>query len=141
MLSKNELEFLKSPESFNSDYSRVLRCRIKAKTAQLHEQLALFEGSGLSVTENCNGITEFCNSKMSLNQVLLEICGAFGGIWTRDHYLTKVTPHRARLRRQMGFSLKEHNLGHKELTVPPAQKPKRQPNLTDHAHPQQGLRL
>ena len=25
--------------------------------------------------------------------------GAFGGIWTRDHYLTKVTPHRARLRR------------------------------------------
>ena len=27
--------------------------------------------------------------------------GAFGGIWTRDHYLTKVTPHRARLRRQI----------------------------------------
>jgi hypothetical protein len=50
--------------------------------------------------------------------------GAFGGIWTRDHYLTKVTPHRARLRRQFSFSLKEHSLGHKELTVFEDQKPK-----------------
>jgi hypothetical protein len=31
--------------------------------------------------------------------------GAFGGIWTRDHYLTKVTPHRARLRRHFVFLL------------------------------------
>ncbi len=72
MLSKIELEFLKSPESFSADYSRVLRHRIKAKTAQLHSELALLEGSGLSVTENCNGVTEFCNgqqNKQGLNHV------------------------------------------------------------------------
>ena len=79
MLSKNELEFLKSPESFNADYSRVLRCRIKAKTAQLHKQLALLEVSGLSVTENCKGVTEFCNGQQnqkSLNQA------DFGNQWS-----------------------------------------------------------
>ena len=45
--------------------------------------------------------------------------GAFGGIWTRDHYLTKVTPHRARLRRQMCVPVKELLLGNKTLTVTP----------------------
>ena len=41
---------------------------------------------------------------MGVNQAFSMIrgkVGAFGGIWTRDHYLTKVTPHRARLRRQI----------------------------------------
>ncbi len=33
--------------------------------------------------------------------------GASGGIWTRDHYLTKVTPHRARLPRHARFIVKE----------------------------------
>jgi hypothetical protein len=32
--------------------------------------------------------------------------GASGGLRSRDHYLTKVTPHRARLPRHSGFSLK-----------------------------------
>ena len=36
MLSKIELEFLKSPENFSADYARVLRHRIKAKTVQVH---------------------------------------------------------------------------------------------------------
>ncbi len=71
MLSKIELEFLKSPESFNADYSRVLRHRIKAKTAQMRDELALLEGSGLSVTENCDNVTEFCNGQQSLNQAAL----------------------------------------------------------------------
>jgi hypothetical protein len=72
MLSKVELEFLKSPESFNADYSRVLRHRIKAKTAQLRSELALLKGTGVSVTENCNGITEFSNGKTSLNQAYFD---------------------------------------------------------------------
>jgi hypothetical protein len=72
MLSKIELEFLKSPESFNADYSRVLRHRIKAKTAQLRSELALLEGAGVSVTENCNGVTEFSNGNQGLNQGAFE---------------------------------------------------------------------
>ncbi len=68
MLSKVELQFLKSPKSFSVDYGRVLRHRIKAKTVQLHKELALLEGAGLSVTENCNGITELSNGEQSLNQ-------------------------------------------------------------------------
>lgn len=35
---------------------------------QLSEQLALPEVAGLSVTENCNGVTEFSHGKRSLNQ-------------------------------------------------------------------------
>ena len=61
MLSKIELEFLKCPENFNGDYRRVLRHRIKAKTHELQDELALLEVSGLSITKNCNGVTEFSN--------------------------------------------------------------------------------
>jgi hypothetical protein len=44
--------------------------------------------------------------------------GASGGIWTRDHYLTKVTPHRARLpRRAYAVPVKELLLANKMLTV------------------------
>ena len=68
MLSKIELEFLKSPENFNADYTRVLRHRIKAKTVQMRDELSLLEGSRLNVTENCNCVTEFCNGKQSLNK-------------------------------------------------------------------------
>ena len=52
--------------------------------------------------------------------LIKEMDGAFGGIWTRDHYLTKVTPHRARLRRLKGVPVKELLLGNKMLTVKPA---------------------
>ena len=58
---------LKSPENFNADYARVFRHRIKAKTAQLHSELALLDGS-TGITENCNGVTEFCNGNQGLNQ-------------------------------------------------------------------------
>ena len=75
MLSKSELEFLKSPESFSADYSRVLRHRIKAKSAELRDELALLAGSGLNITENCNGVTEFSNgqqTQISPNQAAFE---------------------------------------------------------------------
>ena len=68
MFSKAELAFLKSPEKFDPDYSRVLRCRIKAKSAQLRETLLLLQNLGLSVTENCNSVTEICNINPNSNQ-------------------------------------------------------------------------
>jgi hypothetical protein len=74
MLSKVEVKFLKSPEKFGADYARVLRHRIKAKSAQLRSELALLDMSGPSVTENCNGVTEFCNgqhNQQSSNQAAL----------------------------------------------------------------------
>ena len=74
MLTKTELQFLKSPESFSGDYSRVLRHRIKAKTSQMRDEFVLLESAGISVTENCNGVTEFCNGQQnqkSPNQAVL----------------------------------------------------------------------
>jgi hypothetical protein len=82
MLSKTELEFLKSPEKFDPDYSRVLRCRIKAKSAQLRKALLLLEGNDLSVTGNCNGVTEYCNANPSPNQAYFNNGSAGNGIRT-----------------------------------------------------------
>ena len=65
LLSKIELEFLKSPENFNADYARVLRHRIKTKRAQMHDELTLLVGAHLGITENCNGFTEFCNGQQN----------------------------------------------------------------------------
>ena len=102
MLSKMEQEFLRDPASFDSNYQRSLRYRLKVKAEKMREELSL-----LNATENCSSATEFCSGNqcpyqvISINQGRV---GAFGGIWTRDHYLTKATPHRARLRRQTIFS-------------------------------------
>jgi hypothetical protein len=68
MLSKTEIEFLKSPEKFDSEYKRVLKCRVKAKSTQLRETLLLLQGNGLNITENCNSITEYSNANLSTNQ-------------------------------------------------------------------------
>ena len=68
MLSKSEIEFLKNPANFSPDYVRVLRHRLKVKTAQIRDELSLLKSSGLNVMENCNGVTEFCNGNQSLNQ-------------------------------------------------------------------------
>ena len=72
MLSKIELEFLKSPESFDADYRRVLRHRVNLKVQGLREEIALLQKCGFGVTENCNGVTEFSNgqqNQQNLNQV------------------------------------------------------------------------
>ena len=88
MLSKTEIEFLKNPQSFSADYSRVMRHRIKTKAQDFRAQIALlqgcgaFEGNGLNVTENCNGVTEYCNCKQSSNQADLSKRGAEDGIRT-----------------------------------------------------------
>jgi hypothetical protein len=41
MLSKTELEFLKAPETFEADYSRTLRFRIKSKVEKIKSEVAL----------------------------------------------------------------------------------------------------
>jgi hypothetical protein len=60
MLSKVELEFLNFPEKFNAAYARVLRHRIRTKTAQRHKGLDLFNDKN---RVNCNGVTEFRNGQ------------------------------------------------------------------------------
>ena len=89
MLSKTEIEFLKYPESISADYRRVLRHRLNSKVKVLCEELALLKKHGFSVTENCNGVTKFCNGQKSPKQALFEEKGAWGGapagIRTRVH--------------------------------------------------------
>ena len=63
MLSKTELDFLKAPETFEADYRRTLRFRLKSKVEKIRSEIALLEANGISVTENCNGVTEFCNGQ------------------------------------------------------------------------------
>jgi hypothetical protein len=58
MLSKIELEFLKSPEHFSSDYSYVIKHRLKGKIRSLQEELALLGNAGF-LTENSRNLTEF----------------------------------------------------------------------------------
>lgn len=72
MLSKIELEFLKSPESFDADYRRILRFRIKSKVQKIKSEIAFLEAHGISVTENCNGVTEFSNGQQSPNQAAFQ---------------------------------------------------------------------
>jgi len=55
LLSKIELEFLKSPESFDTDYRRVLRHRVNSKVQELHKEIEILQKCGFSVTENWNG--------------------------------------------------------------------------------------
>ena len=68
MLSKIELEFLKAPENFDVDYRRVLRHRVNSKVQELREEMELLQKYGFDVTENCNGVTEFCNDNQIPNQ-------------------------------------------------------------------------
>ena len=90
MLSKTELDFLKAPETFEADYRRTLRFRLKSKVEKIRSEIALLEANGISVTENCNGVTEFCNGQQnqkSANQAAFgkQGCGfgAPAGIRTR----------------------------------------------------------
>jgi hypothetical protein len=64
MLSKTEQEFLRDPPSFNSNYQRSLRCRLKAKAEKMRKDLSL-----LNTTENCSGIAEFCGDGKSSKHV------------------------------------------------------------------------
>jgi hypothetical protein len=65
VLSKIELEFLKSPESFDADYRRVLRHRVNSKVRELREEMELLQKWDFGVTGNCNGVTELLRSAES----------------------------------------------------------------------------
>jgi hypothetical protein len=82
MFSKTELQYLKAPEKFDAAYSRVLRHRINAKSAQLRDALLLLQGNGLSITGNCNSVTEFSNAKINAKQALYYNKSAGNGIRT-----------------------------------------------------------
>jgi len=69
MLSKAEQEYINNPASFNPNYRRALRHRLKVKTAQMREELSLIKSSGLNITENCCCVTEFSNGNEVLNQL------------------------------------------------------------------------
>jgi hypothetical protein len=71
MLSKMEIEFLKSPQDFGPNYRRVLRHRVNSKAQRIRQEIALLERCGFSVTENCNGVTEFCNGQQRSDQAVL----------------------------------------------------------------------
>jgi hypothetical protein len=65
MLSQKEIEFLCSPESFNPDYSYVLKHKIKSKVRALNEELELLERAGLI---EFNKITEISKNQPNSNQ-------------------------------------------------------------------------
>jgi hypothetical protein len=55
MLSAVELEYLKSPERFNANYSRLLKHRIRGKVKALSSELSILKHAGfLGVTESHN---------------------------------------------------------------------------------------
>ena len=73
MLSKIELEYLRSPERFDTNYRKALRHRIRSKVRALREELTLLANAEfLKVTGNCDGVTEFYNHKQSSNQAALQ---------------------------------------------------------------------
>ena len=68
MLSQIELEYLRSPQSFNANYRRVLHHRIRAKVRDLSQEMPLLA----DIIRECNGVTEFSNGGLGLNQAALE---------------------------------------------------------------------
>ncbi len=60
LLSKIEIEFLKSPESFNANYAYGIKHRLNCKVKTLREELELLKKSGfLNLTGNSNNLTDF----------------------------------------------------------------------------------
>jgi hypothetical protein len=47
LLSQKEVEFLRSPENFSSNYSYILKHKIKSKVKSLHNELELLQRAGL----------------------------------------------------------------------------------------------
>jgi hypothetical protein len=72
MLSRVEIDYLKAPENFSPEYSKVIKHRLKCKVQALSEELALLDSAGfLQVMGKCNAVTDFRNSEQSLNQAAL----------------------------------------------------------------------
>ena len=80
MLSQKEVEFLQEPNRFDSEYSKVLRHRIRSKVGSLREEILLLERAGFKVMKNCNIVTDFRNSEISTNRAALSKTKWTGGI-------------------------------------------------------------
>ena len=76
MLSQKEIEYLRSPESFNSDYSYVLKHKIKSKVKALNNELQLLQRAGLI---DFSKITEFSKNEPSSKQASFEKTKWTGG--------------------------------------------------------------
>jgi hypothetical protein len=71
MLSKIELEFLKSPENFKANYAYGIKHRLNCKVKALQEEMGLLQKSGfLNLTESNKNLTDFSkiNTENSKNQ-------------------------------------------------------------------------
>jgi hypothetical protein len=73
LLSQKEIEYLRFPESFNVDYSYVLKHKIKSKVKTLNEELTLLSNAGfLNLKENSKSLTDFSKIQLNSNQAYFE---------------------------------------------------------------------
>jgi hypothetical protein len=70
MFSQKEIEYLRFPEKFGSDYSYVLKHKIKSKVQILNKELALLSNAGFLNLTDFSKITEF--RKISQKTEVLE---------------------------------------------------------------------
>lgn len=73
MLSQKEIEFLLSPENFNSNSKYFLKHQIKNKVQALSKELVLLSNAGFldnlsETSKNLRGFNKTQNNEMSLNQ-------------------------------------------------------------------------
>ena len=68
MLSQKEIEYLRFPESFETDYAYVLKYKIKSKVKALNNELELLRGARLLNLNDFSKITEISKNELSSNQ-------------------------------------------------------------------------
>ena len=68
MLSQKEVQFLQSPNSFDQEYCKALRHRIRGNIDSWKKEILLLESAGYKVTENCNSVMDSRNPEISPNQ-------------------------------------------------------------------------
>jgi hypothetical protein len=73
MLSQKEIEYLRTPENFNSNYKYFLKHQIKNKVQALQDELELLSDAGFlnSLSEsskNLRGFNNTQNNEISLNK-------------------------------------------------------------------------
>ena len=66
LLSQKKIEFLRSPECFNADYSYVLKHKIKSKVKSLNRELELLQRAGLIQFSKITEISKNTKSKDKL---------------------------------------------------------------------------
>ena len=70
LLSQKEIEYLRSPQSFSSNYSYVLKHKIKNKVKALNDELELLQRAGLI---EFSKITEFSKNTKSEKKLELSL--------------------------------------------------------------------